>query len=333
MEKKEIEVFTKAFEQIQSARTDIQRTITYGKDNRVCLECGRNFYPRKFEECPNCGSTNSKKLRMRRECRDCGLRWEAVAENCPFCNSKKYELAPNDYPHLESLRESLEDLEKHCLAQITHEVAQHPLWKKFGQYIKGFGLTSWAIIYARTDITKCENLSKFYSHIGFGLKRYCEECKIVFTEERCPKCNKEVPPTVQRKHKGVKLDYDKKLQSRFILVGKNLSQQRGYYYGKYLGFKQDMSNLGSGHAHNRAFRNMIKLFAAHLYQCWREVEGLPATMPYQFAGLGHSQDSFIPWQEVGKLEKAKQTREQSKIGEPTWIREQVKSQEESGRKR
>lgn len=41
------------------------------------------------------------------------------------------------------------------------------------------------------------------------------------------------------------------------------------------------------HLHNRAQRKMIKVFLSHLWLIWREQEGLPVSLPYVAAVLGH----------------------------------------------
>jgi len=306
MERKELEALAKAYESIQDCRTDLQRIITFGEENKICLSCGKSFMPRKFEPCPECGSINSKKLKLRRVCQDCGHRWEPMRlDCCIFCSSSEIKSDPKTYPYLNSLIADLLELEKRCLKGISAEVREHPVWQEFGQYIRGFGLTSWAIIYARTDIERCDTLSKFYAHIGFALKKYCESCHQVFTSDRCPQCGREVVPTVQKKHKGVKLDYDARLQSRFILVGKSLLGATSFYFHKYQERrrKEDTLSLSARHQHNRAFRFMIKLFGANLWEVWRELEGFSIPKPYPFQILQHDEGSFIHWQEVVRLEK------------------------------
>lgn len=43
----------------------------------------------------------------------------------------------------------------------------------------------------------------------------------------------------------------------------------------------------NNHAHLRAKRKMVKIFLEHFWSKWREVEGLPVTLPYVQAKLGH----------------------------------------------
>lgn len=43
-----------------------------------------------------------------------------------------------------------------------------------------------------------------------------------------------------------------------------------------------------GHQHNMAHRKMIKIFLQHLWVVWRKSEGLPVSLPYVEAILGHT---------------------------------------------
>jgi hypothetical protein len=49
-------------------------------------------------------------------------------------------------------------------------------------------------------------------------------------------------------------------------------------------------------------RLAFKLFLAHIYQAWRELEGLPVRLPYAFEFLGHN--DFISWRDVLRAEEA-----------------------------
>lgn len=46
--------------------------------------------------------------------------------------------------------------------------------------------------------------------------------------------------------------------------------------------------ISEGHLDNQAKRKMIKLFLAHLWLVWRQVERLPITKPYVIEKLGHN---------------------------------------------
>jgi len=48
------------------------------------------------------------------------------------------------------------------------------------------------------------------------------------------------------------------------------------------------------HLHRRATRYVAKLFLSHLWQVWRELEGLPVRSPYPIEALGHT-TILSPW--------------------------------------
>jgi hypothetical protein len=49
-----------------------------------------------------------------------------------------------------------------------------------------------------------------------------------------------------------------------------------------------------GHMHARARRYAVKIFLSHLWQAWRELEGLPVRGPYAVEYLGHT-TVLSPW--------------------------------------
>ena len=52
------------------------------------------------------------------------------------------------------------------------------------------------------------------------------------------------------------------------------------------------------HVDNRTRRKVVKMFLSHLWEAWRELEGLPVTKPYPIAYLGHK--DFVSWKDVVK---------------------------------
>jgi hypothetical protein len=49
---------------------------------------------------------------------------------------------------------------------------------------------------------------------------------------------------------------------------------------------KDKVQSEKGHRHNAALRFMVKVFLIDLYAKWREIEGLPVSLPYHEAKLG-----------------------------------------------
>ncbi len=73
--------------------------------------------------------------------------------------------------------------------------------------------------------------------------------------------------------------------------------------------------ISEGHIHNRAKRKMVKIFLFHLWEAWREAEGLTTRPPYVIEKLGHK--NFISWRKLkpiliqDKENKAKKTRKKA----------------------
>ncbi len=163
-------------------------------------------------------------------------------------------------------------------------VESHPAWR-WAERIKGAGLTTIGRIIGKTDIARVNTTSEMFAHYGFGLEK---------------------DGTIQRKRAGEKITYDAQLQSNCVMLGESLMFQKDKYYEYYLREKEKHSQLPPRHAHNRAFRHMIKLFLSHFWQTWREAEGLPAPEPYAFAVLKHPSGHLIsPWDMTKKPNSAR----------------------------
>jgi len=67
---------------------------------------------------------------------------------------------------------------------------------------------------------------------------------------------------------------------------------------KKMGYAELRVGMTKAHIHARAKRKTVKLFLAHLWHKWREIEGLPITKPYAHTLLGHS-DFVEPPEPVG----------------------------------
>lgn len=58
-----------------------------------------------------------------------------------------------------------------------------------------------------------------------------------------------------------------------------------------------------GHIRNRALRYTVKIFLSHLWQVWRELEGLPVRGPYPIEVLGHT-TFYSPWSFIERPDDA-----------------------------
>lgn len=274
----------RVFEEVEKIRRGCEAKLTHLARNRRCLSCGRDWMPKGFEPCPECGSQNTKLMKQRRRCVDCGHRWQPSALGvCPWCGSADSEENPKDDPYMREVAlPRLKGDEDFFEGHLKKMVESHPAWEWASQ-VKGAGLTTIGRIIGKTDITRVNTVSEMWAHAGFGL---------------------EADGTRQRKRAGEKINYDAQLQSNCVMLGESLLFQRDSYYEYYLKEKEKHSSLPPRHAHNRAFRHMIKLFLSHFWQTWREAEGLPAPEPYAFAILKHPSGHLIPpWDMIKEVKK------------------------------
>jgi len=254
-----------------------------------CLDCDRDFMPTKHEPCPECGTEETRITKTRAKCGSCGHGWTPAGLNeCRWCHSENIEPNPKHDAYLDNvaLPRCLNE-EKVFEDNLKVMVHDHPVWG-WAEQIKGLGETTLARLMAKTDITVCTTASKFFAHCGYGLNS---------------------DGSIQRKVKGETLTYNAKLQGNCVMTGLCLLRAKDSYYAQYLRFKGDCpEDFTDGHRHNRAMRHMIKLFQAHLWEVWREAEGLDAPRPYAFSILKHADEHYIdPWSMV-KLAKEKKSR-------------------------
>ena len=131
------------------------------------------------------------------------------------------------------------------------------------------------------------------------------------TDMLCSHTDPETTDVAQRKVKGTLLDYNPKLKSliwrysgQFVKQGKKdiyrpLYEQFKASYaeredlkaeieGKVGGETKFGTTKGTGHVDNMAKRKMVKIFLAHFWAVWRELEGLSVTKPWIIDVGGHS---------------------------------------------
>lgn len=269
----------KIFEEVEKIRRGCDAKLSHLEKNRQCLDCFKDWMPKKFEPCPECGSKKTKLLKKRRKCQDCEHVWEPSELGvCPWCGSPSSKPSPKDDPYIRQVAlPRLRQEEDFYEEQLKQMVNSHPAWT-WAKHAKGAGLTTIGRIIGKTDINRVSTASEMWAHCGFGL---------------------EPDGTRQRKQAGKVINYDAQLQSNCVILGEALLKQTGTYYEYYLRQKKIHSELKPAHCHNRAFRHMIKLFLSHFWQTWREAEGLSAPPPYVFGILKHPEGHLIsPWDMV-----------------------------------
>ena len=269
------------FEELEGLRASCDRRLTHLAKRRQCV-CGRYYYPRIAKtKCPECNS-RLKSVNKVMTCPQCG--YKASELGCDCGEKDRWVPVPKDDPYVR--RETiplLRQLEDRLEARVKELVREHPLWE-WAKAIKGLGETTIARVIARCDIEKCTTLSKFFAHFGQGLT---------------------ANGTIQRKRRGIKLDYDPQAQSVVYMLAKCLQSQTDSYYDFFLDWKRKYKaeGLSDGLANSRAFRNMRKLALSHIYEIWRLGVGLSFSEPYPYTILvpPHAIENKVsPWQMVSK---------------------------------
>jgi len=217
--------------------------------------------------------------------------------------------------------ENAQNFEKDIEKLIKKQLKNHALYNQYFALITGIGpmLAAGLIAYI-DDIEKFEHVSSLWQYCGYGMNRFCPECKKpTFLEveystgkkakklhphEKCPICGNQTNPIVQKRISGYQSNWNDKLKVLAWKAGTSFVKQsasRSKYRKLYDKVKKEEHKLhpkritkdskilyNDGHLHNRAMRKVVKIFLAHLWQTWRRQEGLEATEPYAKQLLNHS---------------------------------------------
>ena len=187
-------------------------------------------------------------------------------------------------PYLSQVRQKVCEFEEWIEAEIRGLVISHPAWPWLNQ-VKGVGMENIGKVIAFVgDISRFPTVSKLWSYSGYSVK------------------NGEAP----RKVKGQKVTWNKNLRIMCWRLGVSLIRARGAYYHYYQEMKVMYERRYEGrivkakkgesvpagmitikHIHNMALRRMIKIFLSHLWEVWREAEGLAVSAPYAIDRLGY----------------------------------------------
>ena len=269
----ELDSAVRMFEEIEKMRRGCEARLTHLAKNQLCLDCGKEWMPKRFEPCPKCQSRKSKLMKEQRKCEECQHIWKpSLMGVCSWCLSPNSRDKPKEDKYIElTALPFLKGGEKKFEAELIKMIEGHCTWPWVEQ-VKGVGPTTIGRLIGKTDIHRVETVSEMWAHCGFGLN---------------------ADGTPQRKHAREKLNYDAHLQSNCVMLGESLMRQKDSYYEFYLSQKKLHSELTPAHCHNRAFRHMIKLFLSHFWETWRIAEGLPAPAPYAFGILKHPAGHLI----------------------------------------
>lgn len=217
--------------------------------------------------------------------------------------------------------ENAKVFEKDVERLIAKQIKNHALYNQYLDKITGIGpmLAAGLIAYI-DDIEKFKHVSSLWQYCGYGMNRYCNNCKKpTFMEVEydtgtkakklhpfnfCPLCDGETTPIIQKRISGYQSNWNDKLKVLAWKAGTSFVKQtakRSKYRKLYDNIKKEEHKLHpkkikdksrilytDGHLHNRAMRKVVKIFLAHLWQTWRRQQGLEATEPYAKQLLHHS---------------------------------------------
>lgn len=197
-----------------------------------------------------------------------------------------------DVSDVEWYPKKLKELEEEFYKGIEFFVRQEPLWGIFLSKVKGIGpIMAGGLIAWFDDPAKASSPSSMWKYAGLAV----------------------IDGQPDRRRQGETLTHSPKLKVHMWKIGKQLLFAKGSYYRYYLDQKEfaatkhptltDVSEYNQkqktayykahpeewpdGKIHMYAYRKMIKLFLANMWEAWRESYGLETPKPYAEAILGH----------------------------------------------
>ncbi|HEW91877.1 MAG TPA: hypothetical protein ENF81_04975 [Thermotogaceae bacterium] len=175
-----------------------------------------------------------------------------------------------DNPVIEQLAEFFQTTEESLEKSIKREIKHEPIYKEFFSKVKGIGpILAAKIMYYIRDIGRFPNVAKLWRYAGLAVINGKAE-------------------TLQR---GQKISYRPEFKATMYVVGSSMLKARSKYVEIYYAAKDYYArnrDWGKQHIHLAAMRKMEKLFLAHLWEVWRQLEGYPIRMPYAVEYLGHT---------------------------------------------
>jgi len=133
--------------------------------------------------------------------------------------------------------------------------------------LRGVSTTSAAKIVCEIDIARSNTISALWRYAGYAV----------------------VDGKRERRVKGEKSHYNEHLKRAVYQQGDLFIKLRNPYRDLYDTAKERYTALGwtKMHAHLASIAPMVKMFLSHLWLVWREMEGLPLSLPYAHGILGH----------------------------------------------
>jgi len=162
-------------------------------------------------------------------------------------------------------------LEQECNQDIVAEIKamDMPIFRRI-MAIKGIAAITAAKIISPIDITRADTISALWRYAGYGVVEGKREKPI----------------------KGEKLHYNRDLKIAVRLAVESFIKCGSPYADLYRTEKEKFAathpEATKMHCHNAAIGKAAKVFLSHLWQVWRQLEGLPMRELFAVEKLGHS---------------------------------------------
>lgn len=195
-----------------------------------------------------------------------------------------------------SLIESYEYLlaaEENAKNILQDLVEQFPIYNRYLSKIRGVGVVISAVLISEYDVVLSETVGKMWAKAGLD---------VVFNAEgEGQGRSKRKDHLVKRVYKNrygeeietVGITFSPMLKSTLVEIGASCFLRLGNQYtSTYYNYKHRLENhvkykdVSKAHRDRMSKRYMMKIFIQDLYPVWREMYGLPVTLPYHEAKLG-----------------------------------------------
>lgn len=216
---------------------------------------------------------------------------------------------------LREWHERFEKLELDIDRDIRQLAARYPIIEA-ATAVKGCGLLNVAKVVALAEsIDDKDTISRFWRFAGLGMGEYYIDNEtgkimdpvkgrkydktkgekgewVVVYPNQPPNSHVEFRPDVPLE--GYGLPFNRRLKTSCYLVADRLMQATGPYYELYLTsrekYDREHPEWTKAHRKRAAMRKMIKVWLSHLWEVWRELEGLPTRKAYVIEHLGHTNE-------------------------------------------
>lgn len=182
---------------------------------------------------------------------------------------------------------------------LEKELKQFPIWTEFLKDIKGIGPAMASVIISEFDIFKAKYPASFWAYAGLDVVTDPKRCTVPDGKGRGRTKNHLVEVDyINRDGEDAKrksITFNPFLKTKLTgVLGPSFLRSNSPYAGFYQNEKHRLENHPEygkakvekpGHRHAMANRKMIKMFLIDLHMKWRELEGLPVTVPYHVAKL------------------------------------------------